>query len=520
MTDFPFLPDHNELIKTRYDKVQAMREAGINPYPSRYDAKNLAADLLEQADALMESKEEVSILGRTMVIRSFGKAAFFHVRDRSGQIQVYIKKNDVDEESFVHFKQFLDGGDLVGVKGTIFRTKTGEISIHATEFRLVSKAVRQLPEKWHGFKDVELRYRQRYVDLIANPEVAETFRVRSKIVSSMRRFLDDSGFMEVETPMMHSIYGGASAKPFETHHNALDMKLYMRIAPELFLKRLVVGGMDRVYEINRNFRNEGISTQHNPEFTMMELYAGGWNATVMMGFVEDIMRETAQLAMGTTMIKIGEEAVEIDLAEPFPRIKMDQAVSDILGKPVSWDMPFDEVKAATTAAKLGLPETMKTTDDAIVFLFEEHCEGKIVRPTFIVEFPKSISPLAKSIEGRPEVADRFELYVNGMELANGYSELNDPEEQYLRFKEQLERRKGGDMEAVSEIDEDYIRALEHGMVPTSGLGIGIDRLVMLYAQSPSIRDVILFPQLKNRAMGTATMDEENGKESVEENGET
>ncbi len=493
--DFPFLPDHNDLIKTRYDKARAMEEAGVEPYPARYDAQNTAAEILDKAEELIESGETVSILGRVMGVRSFGKAAFFHVRDRSGQIQVYLKKNAVDEESFEAYKKYLDGGDIVGVTGKVFRTKTEEVTVQAAELRLMTKAVRQLPEKWHGFKDVELRYRQRYVDLIANPEVAETFRTRSRVMSSMRRFLDDSGFIEVETPMMHAIYGGASARPFETYHNALDMKLYMRIAPELFLKRLVVGGLDRVYEINRNFRNEGVSTQHNPEFTMLELYAGGWDASLMMDFVEDIVRETTRLALGTTRIQVGEDE-GLELAEAMPRRPMVDVVQEALGAEVSWETPVEELKKL--AQDIEWPDDIRRPDEAIVHIFEEKCEKKLVRPTFITEFPKSISPLAKSLAGRPEIADRFELFANGMEIANGYSELNDPKEQYIRFAEQVERRKGGDLEATGQIDEDYVRALEYGMMPAAGLGIGMDRLVMLLTQSWSIRDVILFPLMRPR----------------------
>jgi lysyl-tRNA synthetase class 2 len=494
--NFPFLPDHNDLVRQRYEKVAALRSAGIDPYPSRFEARHLAAELLEKPEQWEASAEVVSAMGRVITIRSFGKAAFFHLRDRSGQIQVYVRKGSVADETYEFFKQQVDNGDLVGVTGKIFKTKTGEWTIEAATLELVTKSVRQLPEKWHGFKDVELRYRQRYVDLIANPEVAEVFRKRSRILSSMRRFLDDSGFMEVETPMMQPLYGGASARPFQTHHNALDMPLYLRIAPELYLKRLVVGGMDRVYEINRNFRNEGVSTQHNPEFTMLELYAGGWNAGVMMDFVEAIIRETAQGALAQTTFEVAGQSV--DLKEPFPRVRMVDAVSAKLGAPVSWESPFAEV-CALAAGKGHVPEDLRKTDDLIVHLFEELCEGDFVRPTFVYEFPKSISPLAKSVAGRPEVADRFELYANRMEIANGYSELNDPREQYERFMEQVERRKGGDMEAVGQIDEDYVRALEYGMVPTAGLGIGIDRLVMLLTGAASIRDVILFPLMKPRA---------------------
>jgi len=487
-----FLPDHNELILTRYRKAAAMREAGINPYPARFAVTHDAAQILKNSAGMIANGEVVSVLGRVMLIRSFGKAAFLPVRDGSGQIQVYVKSGVVDEAGFRVYKEFLDAGDLVGVTGKIFITKTGEISIEAATLTMASKAVRQLPDKFHGLRDVEARYRQRYVDLIANPEVAELFRSRSRIMSSMRRFLDESNFMEVETPMMQPISGGASARPFETHHNALDMKLYLRIAPELYLKRLVVGGMDRVYEINRNFRNEGISPRHNPEFTMLELYAGSWNASRMMDFTEAIIRETTRLAFGTMVIKIADQ--EVDLSQPVPRVKMIDAVREATGQDLHWTTPWPEV--AALRGKLPIPAEITTTDAAIVFLFEELCEKMFVRPTFIVEFPKSVSPLAKSVEGMPEVADRFELYANGVELANGYSELNDPAEQFRRFEDQVLKRKSGDLEATAEIDVDYVRALEYGMMPTAGLGIGIDRLTMLLTGAASIRDVILFPQMK------------------------
>ncbi len=511
MSSFPFLPDHNDLIQTRYEKVNALREAGINPYPARFDAKDVAEDIIKRGDELLESEEQVTVMGRVLVIRSFGKAAFFHVQDRSGKIQVYVKKGVTTDSGFEVYKKFLDGGDLVGVTGKLFKTKTGELTIEAADLVLCSKAVRQLPEKWHGMKDVELRYRQRYVDLIANPEVAEVFRSRSKIVSAMRRFLDDSGFMEVETPMMQAIYGGASARPFETYHNTLEMPLYMRIAPELFLKRLVVGGLDRIYEINRNFRNEGISTQHNPEFTMLELYAGGWNCSLMIDFVEEILRETTKLAFGTTKITVGEDE-EIDLADPMPRLKMLDCVCEKVGAELDWKMTRDEV-----ASKVDhhIPEEITAGDEAIVHLFEELCEDDLVRPTFIIEFPKSVSPLSKSVEGRPEVADRFELYANRMEMANGYSELNDPREQYERFADQVKRHGGGDLEAAAEVDEDYVRALEYGMVPTAGLGIGIDRLVMMLTRSASIRDVIPFPLMRTVKKTEATVEAEEGAEGKE-----
>ncbi|CAN5361710.1 lysine--tRNA ligase [soil metagenome] len=495
----PFLPDHNDLIAQRYERVEALRAAGIEPYPSSFHAADLAEDLLARGEELIASAAPVSVLGRVMTIRSFGKAAFFHLRDRSGQIQVYVKQGVTSEEGFKLYKEHLDNGDIVGVTGKIFRTKTNEITIEAATLTLATKSVRQLPEKWHGFKDTELRYRQRYVDLIANPDVMKVFRQRSAIVSAMRRFLDGSGFMEVETPMMQPLYGGASARPFTTHHNALDMTLYLRIAPELYLKRLVVGGLDRIYEINRNFRNEGISLRHNPEFTMLELYAGGWNAALMMDFVEQIVRETARGALASTKITVAETEIELD--EPFPRIRMVDAVEKALGISLSWEMEFSAAKKI--AERFDFPSEVKTTDALIVFLFEGHCEKILVRPTFIYEFPKSVSPLSKSVAGRREVADRFELYGNGMELANGYSELNDPREQFERFEEQALRRKGGDLEAVGQVDEDYVRALEYGMPPTAGLGIGIDRLVMLLTGAASIRDVVFFPLMKPQAESPA-----------------
>ncbi len=493
--NFPFLPDHNDLIANRYQKAEALRAAGINPYPADYDVDHLAAEVLAKKDELIASGAQVSVLGRAFTIRAFGKAAFFHLRDRSGQIQVYLKQGVLSDGDFKLYKEFLDAGDLVGVKGRVFTTKTGETTIEAATFSILTKSVRQLPEKWQGLTDVEIRYRQRYLDMIANPDVVEVFRSRSRIVSAMRRFLDASGFMEVETPMMQPLYGGANARPFMTHHNALDMPLYMRIAPELYLKRLVVGGLHRVYEINRNFRNEGISTRHNPEFTMLELYAAGWNARNMMSFVEEIVRESARGGMGRTEFTISGE--QVDFAKPFARVRMTDVVRNVLGFDIDWDLPFEE--ARRRVGTLGIPSTVQTTDALVIFLFEEHCEKTLVQPTFIIEFPKSVSPLAKSVEGRAEVADRFELYANGVEIANGYSELNDPREQYQRFEEQLQRRERGDLEAVGQIDEDYVRALEYGMPPTAGLGIGIDRLVMLMTGAQSIRDVILFPLMRPMA---------------------
>ncbi|MDX2177638.1 MAG: lysine--tRNA ligase [Candidatus Sumerlaeia bacterium] len=498
MPDFPFLSDHNRLVEERYAKVDALRAAGIDPYPRRFHATHTAAGIHADADGFVDSQREVALLGRVLVIRAFGKAAFFPLRDRSGQIQIYVKKDETDEEGFRIYKEFLDAGDFVWVRGTPFRTKTGELTILAKELRLATKTVRQLPEKWHGLQDVETRYRQRYVDLIANPEVSEVFRRRSRMISALRRDLDARGFMEVETPMMQALYGGAAAKPFVTHHNALDMELYLRIAPELYLKRLVAGGLDRVYEINRNFRNEGVSTKHNPEFTMLELYAGGWDCRDMMDFCEDVLRALALTATDAGHAPDGERE-PLDFTRPFERVSILDAIARHAGFRVRWDMTWEELRAA--AHDVEFPKELQNPADGIMHLLDQFVEEHLRQPTFLIDFPKSISPLAKSHSDRPDVADRFELYARGMEIANGFSELNDPRDQFDRFAEQVDRRRAGDEEAVGRIDEDYVRALEYGMPPTAGIGIGIDRLAMLLTGSQSIRDVILFPLMKPAAAG-------------------
>ncbi|MEQ8818701.1 MAG: lysine--tRNA ligase [Sumerlaeia bacterium] len=501
---FPFLPDHNDLQEVRYGKVAGLREAGFDPYPAKFPITHTAAEIVANPDAFVDKEEVVvSALGRAINIRRMGKAAFFHLRDHTGQIQVFLRMQDLPETAFQHYKDFMDHGDIVGVTGVAFITKTGELSIKANDLKLLAKNTRPLPEKWAGLTDKELRYRQRSLDLAVNPDVREVFKTRSKLVSGMRRWLDDQDFLEVETPMMQPLYGGASARPFVTHHNALDMTLYLRIAPELYLKRLVVGGMHRVYEINRNFRNEGVSTQHNPEFTMLELYAAGWDARDMMDFVEQLLQASCRAATGGTEIvlqRAGEEGARHDLAKPFARRTILDLVKEHAGLDLHWSMTREQVIAA--AGHHEIPDGIGS-GDAIMHLFEELVEHKLLEPTFIIEFPKSLSPLAKSKPDDPEVADRFELYIDGMEIANGYSELNDPAEQYARFKEQVERRKGGDMESVGEVDEDYIRALEIGMPPTAGLGVGIDRFVMLATGSPSIRDVILFPLMRSKGAADA-----------------
>lgn len=493
-TEFPFLPDHNPIIENRYRKSDALREQGIDPYPRRYTTTHGCQAVLDEADALIASQAEIRAAGRILQVRSFGKAAFFHLLDQSGKLQVYVKADQAEAESYALFKQWMDSGDWVGVTGPLFRTKTGEVTILAKRLALLSKAVRPLPEKWHGLRDTELRYRMRYVDLIVNPRVRETFRQRSRLISLLRRRLDAEGFLEVETPMMQPLYGGAAARPFITHHNALDMDLYLRIAPELYLKRLVTGGLERVYEINRNFRNEGISTRHNPEFTMLELYAALWDYEAQMEFVERTIAGLVEDLLGTTRVEYAGQT--LDFKAPWPRVTILGALADRFGAQLRWDMTEPETRAEAARAGLELPKEVHDPADLILGLFEAHLEGAFIQPTFITEFPKRKSPLAKSKPDAPHIAERFEAYAAGMEIANAYSELNDPREQYERFAEQVERRREGDLEAVGEMDEDYIRALEYGMPPTSGLGIGIDRLVMLLTDSPSIRDVILFPLMR------------------------
>ncbi|MBX3729785.1 MAG: lysine--tRNA ligase [Candidatus Sumerlaeia bacterium] len=502
------MSDHSHLHEARYRKIDALRAEGRNAYPASFDATHLAATILGAEEEYIDKPERVvCVMGRVGPIRAFGKSAFFHVTDRSGKIQIFVNAKAIDAEGFRTYKEFLDTGDIVGVTGVVFRTKSGETSIEARSLALLCKNARPLPEKWHGLTDKEARYRQRYVDLIVNPDVLETFRTRSRLVASMRRWLDEQEFLEVETPMMQPLYGGASARPFVTHHNTLDMDLFLRIAPELYLKRLVVGGMHRVYEINRNFRNEGISTQHNPEFTMLELYAAGWNAATMMDFVEELLIEPLRLATGRTTIVL--DGREVDIARrPWPRVTILEALERHCGIKVDWKMSLSDVKAA--AGGHHVPDEVHGPIDAIIHLFETHVEHHLVEPTFITEFPKAVSPLAKSKDDDPEVADRFELYVNRMEVANGFSELNDPAEQFARFAEQVERRRQGDLEAVGTIDEDYVRALEFGMPPTAGLGVGIDRYTMLATASPSIRDVILFPLMRPESSAAEATPEDQG----------
>ena len=438
----------------------------------------------------MEGKD-VSIAGRIMSKRDMGKASFCDIQDRDGRIQIYIRVNEIGEEAYEGFKKF-DIGDFLGVKGEVFRTRKGEISVKASEIQLLSKSLRPLPEKWHGLKDVDLRYRQRYLDLIVNPDVRETFITRSKIIRAIRSFLDERGFLEVETPLLNVIPGGANARPFITHHNTLDIDLYLRIAPELYLKRLIVGGLEKVYELGRMFRNEGMSVKHNPEFTLMEVYEAYTDYVGMMELTESLISKVAEEVLGTTVITYQGE--KVDLTPPWIRMTMIEAVKEYAG------VDFDKIETDEEARQIAKEKSLEVEEGAtkgeILFLmFEEFAEKHLVQPTFIMDYPVEVSPLTKRKPERPELTERFELFITGREMANAYSELNDPIDQKERFLDQVRKREAGDEEA-NMMDEDFVTALEYGMPPTGGLGIGVDRLVMLLTDSYSIRDVLLFPTMK------------------------
>jgi lysyl-tRNA synthetase class 2 len=474
----------------RREKLEALRKKGIDPFCSEFKPNNSAQGALTNFEALEGSS--AAIAGRIIAFRGHGKASFAHLQDRTGKIQLYGRQDVLGEEAYGLFRQ-IDLGDLIGVQGEVFRTRRGEITIKVEKFSYLAKALTPLPEKWHGLKDVELRYRQRYLDLIANPEVKDTFVRRSQIIKSIRAFLDERGFLEVETPMMHAIAGGAAARPFITHHNALDIPLYLRIAPELYLKRLLVGGMERVYEINRNFRNEGISTKHNPEFTMLELYQAYANYHDMMELMEELVAKVAQDVTGS--MKVEYQGETIDFTPPWRRISMLEAVEKALGCSLEGqDVQSLRSQASQCGVKLEEDATVATI---IEEAFEQKIEATLIQPTFIYDYPVEISPLAKRKADRPELTERFEAFVYGRELANAFSELNDPLDQLGRFEEQAKERELGNEEAHA-VDHDYIQALEYGMPPAGGLGIGIDRLVMLLVDAASIRDVILFPLLKPR----------------------
>jgi lysyl-tRNA synthetase class 2 len=484
-----------QLIEQRRAKLAALRAAG-NAYPNDFRRDALAADILAaHADMpneeLERSPRRVSIAGRIMTRRIMGKAAFVHAKDMSGALQLYVKRDEIGEEAFDEFKSW-DLGDIVGAEGYVFRTRTGELSLHVERIRLLTKSLRPLPEKWHGLTDLESRYRQRYVDLIVNDEARRVFQIRSRAIDAIRRFLQARGFLEVETPMMQSIPGGAAARPFVTHH---DMQLYLRIAPELYLKRLVVGGMERVFEINRNFRNEGLSPRHNPEFTMLEFYAAYADYRDLMDLSEAMLREVAQAVLGTTVVEY--QGHRFDFARPFRRLTVRESILEF-NPGVQAEELADEAHARALAGLLRVHvEPGYGLGKIITEIFEKTVEPKLIDPTFITEYPAEVSPLARRSDHDPFVTDRFELMIAGREIANGFSELNDPEDQAERFRAQVAAKAAGDIEAMH-YDEDYVTALEYGLPPTAGEGIGIDRLVMLLTDSPSIRDVLLFPLLRPR----------------------
>ncbi len=492
----------NHVIAERRAKLAQIRAQAkannTNPFPNDVHPEHRATDLHAQygertkEDLETNKSPSVKVAGRIMLKRVMGKASFATIQDASGRIQLYVNLEGVGEAALETFKH-LDLGDIVEATGAMFKTKTGELSINCTAVRLVTKSLRPLPEKFHGLSDTEQRYRMRYVDLMVNPEVKRTFEARSQIVQEIRAFMVAAGYLEVETPMMHPIPGGAAAKPFITHHNTLDMQLYLRIAPELYLKRLVVGGFERVFEINRNFRNEGMSVRHNPEFTMMEFYIAYRDFHHLMQFTEEMMRAVAQKVVGTTVIDY--QGMQLDFGKPFDRLTMPQAVKKYF--PEYADTNLDDFETLKTLCKKHHAEVKAndTIGTLQLKLFEETAESKLIQPTFIVDYPAEVSPLARRNDHNPAITDRFELFIAGRELANGFSELNDAEDQAARFMEQVKAKEGGDEEAMH-YDADFVRALEYGMPPTAGEGIGIDRLVMLLTNSPSIRDVILFPQLR------------------------
>ncbi|GGG24956.1 lysine--tRNA ligase [Paenibacillus abyssi] len=489
----------SELLKIRRDKLDELRGLGIDPFGQKFERTHHAKQILDaygevSKEELEEQANEVSLAGRIMQKRGMGKAGFAHIQDLSGKIQLYVRQDSVDEAKYKAF-DLLDIGDIIGVRGVVFKTKTGETSVKVKELEVLTKSLLPLPEKFHGLKDVELRYRQRYVDLIMNPDVQQTFISRSRIIQSMRRYLDSRGYLEVETPTLHSIAGGASARPFITHHNALDMELYMRIAIELHLKRLIVGGLEKVYEIGRVYRNEGISTRHNPEFTMIELYEAYADYKDIMELTENLVVHIAQEVLGTTQIMY--QGQEVDLGKPWRRVSMVDLVKEATGVDFNVEMSDEEAHKLAKEHKVQVEPHM-TFGHILNAFFETFVEHTLIQPTFVTGHPVAISPLAKKNEADPRFTDRFELFIVAREHANAFTELNDPIDQRQRFEAQLVEKEQGNDEA-HEMDEDFIRSLEYGLPPTGGLGIGVDRLVMLLTDSPSIRDVLLFPLMRERA---------------------
>lgn len=483
--------DMNQLMKVRREKLEELQQKEKNPFAiTKYNRTHTAKEVKENYEEL--EQKDVRVAGRIIAKRIMGKASFCTIQDCDEKIQSYVSINDLGEETYKEFKTY-DIGDIIGITGFVFKTRTEEISVHAKEVVLLSKSLRPLPEKFHGLKDTDIRYRQRYTDLIVNPEVKRTFELRSKIIKEIRNILDEKGYLEVETPILNTISGGATARPFITHHNSLDIDMYLRIALELNLKRLIVGGIDKVYELGRVFRNEGMDIRHNPEFTMLELYASYQDYHDMMDITEEIFSRTAKKVLGTT--KISYQGQEIDLTPSWKRTTMIDAIKEVT------NIDFNEIETDEEAVKLAkekgieVPVTKQTRGDVISLFFDEHVEQTLIQPTFIYDYPVEISPLAKRKQEDNRLTERFELFIGGREYGNAFSELNDPIDQYERFKKQVEAREAGDDEAGM-MDEDYIQALEIGLPPTGGLGIGIDRLVMLLTDSASIRDVLLFPTMK------------------------
>lgn len=492
------LDELNDQLLVRRQKMDELRENGLDPFGARFERTHLSNDIREAYEELSkeeldETVHEVKIAGRIMTKRGKGKAGFAHIQDLGGQIQIYVRQDAVGEEAYDLFSH-ADLGDIVGIKGNVFKTKVGELSIKVTEFTFLTKALRPLPDKFHGLKDIEQRYRQRYLDLITSEESRETFITRSRIIQSMRRYLDDQGFLEVETPMLHSIAGGATARPFITHHNALDMTLYMRIAIELHLKRLIVGGLEKVYEIGRVFRNEGISTRHNPEFTMIELYEAYADYKDIMELTENLIAHIAQDVLGTTQVKYGEDI--IDLSPGWKRLHMADAVKEYTGVDFWKEMSVEEARGHAKEHGVEIADMMEVGHILNEF-FEQKVEEQLVQPTFIYGHPVEISPLAKKNPEDSRFTDRFELFIVRREHANAFTELNDPIDQRQRFEAQLVEKEQGNDEA-HEMDEDFVEALEYGLPPTGGLGIGVDRLVMLLTNAQSIRDILLFPQMRHK----------------------
>jgi lysyl-tRNA synthetase class 2 len=489
-----------DFLRVRREKLEKLRAAGIDPYPRRFAFTHTAAEVKERfggktAEELEGERIEVRVCGRMVALRIMGKASFLHISDGNERLQVHLRQDAIGEEDYALFKDCYEVGDFIGVDGHLFITRTGELTVAAEKLTFLSKSLRPLPEKWHGLTDVETRYRQRYLDLIANADSRRIFEARARATSVIRRHLRERGFLEVETPMLHPVYGGAAARPFVTHHNTLDIDLYLRIAPELYLKRLLVGGFERVFEINRNFRNEGISTQHNPEFTMLEYYEAYADYNVVMEELEKLLARVATEVNGEPRSVFN--GVEIDWTPPWPRVPLRELALEHSG---ATEEDFADEKAlAALFKKRGIELPKPPIIGKLVYeLFSRYGEAKLVQPTFVVDIPTAVSPLSKARPDDPEITERFELFAGTLELANGFSEINDPADQRARFEDQLKQREGGDEEA-HQMDDDYILALEHGMPPAGGVGVGVDRLIMLLTGAASIRDVILFPQLRPRA---------------------